>query len=202
MVMTALNTPYFAHIVGEAELVIPDGHGIIWGADKLTTPLKEQVPGIELFKELLKKANEKAYSIYLYGAKEEVIEKTIKNIEDEYPGIKILGYSHGYIGKDEEEELLKKLGNLPIDFLFVALGSPHQEYFIKECKNYMDHGVAIGVGGSFDVLSGTVKRAPKWVQKIHMEWLYRFLKNPSRLKRLFIIPKYMGKVRKQKKTTK
>lgn len=199
MVMGSLKSSSFLRILEDAELIIPDGHGIIWGAERLGTPLKEQVPGIELFKALLKRGSEKGYSIYLYGAAPEVVEKTVENIKREYPGIKIAGYSHGYIKGSEVEDLLKTIDELRPDFLFVALGSPKQEQFIGACKPRLSHGVAIGVGGSFDVLSGSVKRAPKWIRKIHMEWLYRSLRDPSRLKRIFVIPKYMRLIKKEAK---
>lgn len=162
---------------------VPDGIAVIKAARKVGISISERITGIDIAEYLLKLANENKYSIYLYGAKEEVIESLISKIKKEYNNINIMGYSNGYVKNKDKvmEEILK----LKPDICMVALGIPHQEKIIYKYINKFKKGIFIGVGGSFDVLSGYKKRAPKIFIKLNIEWLYRIVKEPKRLKRFW-----------------
>ena len=162
---------------------VPDGIAVIKAARKVGISISERITGIDIAEYLLKLANKNKYSIYLYGAKEEVIESLISKIKKEYNNINIVGYSNGYVKNKNKvmEEILK----LKPDICMVALGIPHQEKIIYKYINKFKKGIFIGVGGSFDVLSGYKKRAPKIFIKLNIEWLYRIIKEPKRLKRFW-----------------
>lgn len=162
---------------------VPDGIAVIKAARKVGISISERITGIDIAEYLLKLANENKYSIYLYGAKEEVLESLISKIKKEYNNINIMGYSNGYVKNKDKvmEEILK----LKPDICMVALGIPHQEKIIYKYINKFKKGIFIGVGGSFDVLSGYKKRAPKIFIKLNIEWLYRIVKEPKRLKRFW-----------------
>ena len=162
---------------------VPDGIAIVKAARKVGIDISERITGIDIAEYLLKLANKNKYSIYLYGAKEEVLESLISKIKKEYNNINIMGYSNGYVKNKDKvmEEILK----LKPDICMVALGIPHQEKIIYKYINKFKKGIFIGVGGSFDVLSGYKKRAPKIFIKLNIEWLYRIIKEPKRLKRFW-----------------
>ncbi|WP_145644082.1 WecB/TagA/CpsF family glycosyltransferase, partial [Bacillus paralicheniformis] len=149
---------------------------------------------------LLKIANDKKKSIFLYGAKKEVNQAVVDRISSEYPDITIAGCSDGY-AKDKEA-IAKRIAKAKPDMVFVALGYPHQERFICKYKHLFPKAIAIGLGGSFDVFSGTVKRAPNLLIRLNLEWLYRLVTNPSRWKRMLNIPKYAFTVLKEERVQK
>ncbi len=163
--------------------LVPDGIAIVKACQKLGINIKERITGIEICEYLLNLANENSYSLYLFGAKEEVIEKLVKKIQTEYPNIKLLGYQNGYI--KNKDEMMEKIVKKNPDICLVALGIPEQEKTIARHIKEAKKGIYIGVGGSFDVLSGVKKRAPKLFIKLNLEWLYRIIKEPKRLKRFW-----------------
>ena len=174
---------------------IPDGIAVVKSARKVGVNVTERITGIDIAEYLLKLANENKYSIYLFGAKEEVINTLIAKIKKEYPNINILGYSNGYV-KDRDLVMQDVLKKKP-DICMVALGIPYQEKIIAKYFSKAKKGIFIGVGGSFDVLSGTKKRAPKIFIKLNLEWLYRIVTEPSRLKRFWNSNvKFMFKIKK------
>ncbi|QIZ66042.1 WecB/TagA/CpsF family glycosyltransferase [Geobacillus subterraneus] len=164
-------------------IVVCDGQPIVWASKLLKNPLPERVSGIDLMNELLCLANEMGIRVYFLGSTDRTLLKMIDNITIKYPRLNIVGYRNGYFNEEEIEVICKELSECKPDILFVAMGSPKQEYFIDRIKNkiLMDVNVAIGVGGSFDVLAGIRKRAPKWMQQIGMEWFYRMIQEPRRL---------------------
>lgn len=162
---------------------VPDGIAVVKAARKVGTNVAERITGIDIAEYLLKLANENKYSIYLFGAKAEVIEKLVNKIKVEYPNINILGYSNGYI--KDRDKIMKDIIKKTPDICMVALGIPYQEKLIAQYFNKVNKGIYIGVGGSFDVMSGTKKRAPKLFIKLNLEWLYRIIIEPSRLKRFW-----------------
>lgn len=174
----------FGRILNEADLVIPDGVGI-----KLALKIKginqENVPGIEFSKRLISLCELEGYSIGLLGAKEEVIQKAAANLRNEYKGLNITYIRNGYFNEQEEDLIKEELKAIEPKVLFVALGAPKQELLISSLKKEMPETIFIGVGGSFDVWSGMVKRAPEAYQKMGLEWLYRTVKEPARFKRIF-----------------
>lgn len=161
--------------------LVPDGISIVHACNKIGNKINDRITGVDLMVKLLKLANDKKMSVYLFGAAEEVVSKLYAKISGDYKNILLLGYSNGYIkNKDKKmEEIIK----LKPDILFVALGIPNQEILIDKYYNKFKKGIFIGVGGSFDVLSGTKKRAPKLFIKLKLEWLYRIVCEPKRLKR-------------------
>ena len=164
---------------------VPDGIAVIKAARKVGISISERITGIDIAEYLLKLANKNKYSIYLYGAKEEVLESLISKIKKEYNNINIVGYSNGYV--ENKNKVMEEILKLKPDICMVALGIPHQEKIIYKYINKFKKGIFIGVGGSFDVLSGYKKRAPKIFIKLNIEWLYRIVKEPKRLfKRYFI----------------
>ncbi len=197
IVMYANQDSDYMKILNKADYITPDGIGIVKAANKLGKPLPERVTGFDLMKDLLEKADEYQMSVYLLGAKHEVIEEAKVNIEKTYPNLKIVGYHDGYFDW-ETNKVADEIDALKPDFVFVALGVPRQEKWISQNIDRFQKGVFMGVGGCFDVWAGAVKRAPEFWQKVHLEWFYRLINQPSRLGRMMAIPKFMMKINKQK----
>lgn len=162
---------------------VPDGIAVVKAARKVGINVTERITGIDIAEYLLKLANDNKYSIYLFGSKEEVITSLINKIKQEYLNIKVLGYSNGYV--DDRDKVMQDIIQKSPDICMVALGIPAQEKIIAKYFTKAKKGIFIGVGGSFDVLSGTKKRAPKIFIKLNLEWLYRIITEPSRLKRFW-----------------
>ena len=182
MFQTADNDSSFASIVREAEMVIPDGIGIKIGL-KLTGKNVARIPGIDFAKKLLKEAALSNIPVAIIGSKEEVITKAIENLQNEISGLNIVYYHNGYF--DNDEEIYSELRNHSPKLILIAMGSPRQEKFIYEAKKKLNPALMVGIGGSLDVWSGYVKRAPKIYQILGLEWLYRTVTQPSRFKRIF-----------------
>lgn len=182
MIMYSRKNSNFRDILNESELVIPDGIGVEIGLKILGYNVK-RIAGIEFSHNLIKKFNEQNLSVALLGAKQEVIELVIQNLKKEFPTLNIVYAQNGYFTNEEsvKEGLIQSGAKL----VLVALGSPKQEIFINSLKSKMDETLFIGVGGSFDVWSGLVERAPEIWQKLGLEWLYRTVKEPKRFKRIF-----------------
>lgn len=196
MFKTAENDSYFENIIREADMVIPDGVGVIMGL-KLTGKKAERIPGVDFAKRLLQEAALSNIPVAIIGAKEEVITKAVKNLQNEISGLNIVYYHNGYFNNNSEiyEDLKKYSPKL----ILVALGAPKQEKFTYEAKKELNPALMIGIGGSLDVWSGTVKRAPKIFQVLCLEWLYRTIMQPSRFKRIFpTIPLFLIKVLRYK----
>ena len=181
-----------------ADYVTPDGIGVVKAAKILGTPLKERVTGYDLFSWLMKLANERSLRVYLIGAKPKVIHAIQTKIAREYSDIQLVGAEDGYF-KDDLEVVAYQIERAEPDLVFAALGSPRQEQLLDILRKNLLPALMMGVGGSFDVFSGMVKRAPQVWQKAHLEWFYRLLKEPSRYKRMGKIPKFMVEVYKSKK---
>ncbi len=198
MISTAAKNPDFSKIITNSQLVVPDGIGVEIGLKLLGWRIK-RIPGIELGKALIVKFSKEGKSIAMIGAKPEIIEKAIQNLKSEIPQLNIV-YSHdGYFSEDEE--VLNQAAEAKPDLVLVALGSPKQEFFISELKQRLPQAVLIGLGGSFDVWSGVVERAPVIYQKLGLEWLYRTIKEPARFKRIFpTLPLFVLNVFKERLT--
>ncbi len=186
--------PEMDEILKNAEMILPDGVGI-----KIALKLKginqERIAGIEFAKKIIELCAKNGYKIALFGAKQEVIEKTEENLLKEYPELKIVYTRNGYFSKEEEQQIKEDIKNAGPDVIFTALGAPKQEIFNKEMKQLLPGSVFIGIGGSFDVWSGMVQRAPEIWQKTGLEWFYRTLKEPQRFKRIFpTLPLFLIKV--------
>lgn len=171
-------------LLDQSTIVIPDGIGIVKIAnDILNHSIKERITGIDLADHFLKIANEYNYKVALLGAKEEVIEALKAKITTDYPKIDLVKCENGYI--EDKDAFFEEIRDLAPDIVMIGLGIPLQEKLIYRHLEKFDKGIFIGVGGSFDVLSGTKKRAPKIFQKLNLEWLYRILREPKRIKRFY-----------------
>lgn len=174
-------------IVNTAGLINADGASVVLAGRFLSQPIPERVAGIDLMQELLTLSNCKGYSVYFFGAKEEVLQDMLTIFREAYPQLKVVGYQHGYFTAEDEETIQEEIREKNPAIVFVGITSPKKEYLIQK---FMDNGlqsVFMGVGGSFDVLSGHIKRAPLWMQKAHLEWLFRVANEPRRLfKRYFV----------------
>ena len=163
--------------------LVPDGIAVVKACKKLEIPVTERITGVDISKYLIEEVNLQKKSIYLYGAKEEVTSTLVDKIKTKYPNIKLLGYSNGYIS--DRDKVFKKIIKLKPDVCLVALGIPYQEKIIYKYIDKFDKGIFVGVGGTFDILSGYKKRAPRIFIKLNLEWLYRIISEPKRLKRFW-----------------
>ena len=193
----ARNDATFAEIIEQAALVTPDGNGILWAAEQQGHRLPERVTGIDLSYRLAELAAQRGWSIYLLGAKEGVAAAAAERLRADYPGLIIKGVENGYF-RDREEQVVADIAAAEPDILLAALGMPFQEKWLYQHKQQLRCGVAVGVGGSFDVISGQVKRAPKLFQRLRLEWLWRLLADPKRWRRYLVIPRFMSAVKKEK----
>ena len=197
MYKEAENNKEFRQIINEAEIVIPDGVGI-----KIAFMMKgkkvSRIAGIDYARKLLENCAKTGDTVAIIGAKEEIITKAVENLKNEINGLNIVYYHNGYF--DDKNEIYEKLKEIKPRLILAALGSPKQEYFIYDAKKILSPCLMIGIGGSLDVWSGEVKRAPKIWQKLGLEWLYRTITQPERFKRIFpTLPMFLLKVLLYKK---
>jgi N-acetylglucosaminyldiphosphoundecaprenol N-acetyl-beta-D-mannosaminyltransferase len=182
-----------------ADIVTADGVGIVWACRVAGHPVPERVTGIDLMLRLVDKAAVCGWSIYLLGAAPGVAGEAADRLCRDYPGLRIAGCHHGYFQENEESIVAQEIRATKPDLLFVALGAPKQEIWIERHLGKTGAGVAIGVGGSFDVLAGRVQRAPDWIRRLHLEWLSRLLRQPSRWRRQMVLPLFAWTVIKRYK---
>ncbi len=193
VVMQANENPNVMNYLKQATYICADGIGVVKAAQILGDSLPERVTGYDTMVRLLEVGQQKHFKIYLLGAQKETIEKTVANIHKNYPNVDVVGYHDGYFDWNNND-FAKEIATLQPDLVFVALGVPRQEKWITENLDKFSKGVFIGVGGSFDVIAGTVKRAPVIWQKLNLEWLYRLLRQPSRFGRMLVLPRFALKV--------
>lgn len=192
MIEFGLKTPYFAEILNNADLVIPDGVGVKIGL-KIKGIQAERIAGIEFSHKMIEECSKNNFSVALIGAKPNILEKAASNLKSEFKDLDINYSQDGYF--KDTERVLAELKEKSPKFILVALGSPKQEEFILEARKLLLQSLMIGVGGSFDVWSGEVERAPEVYQKLGLEWLYRTVKEPQRFKRIFpTLPRFILRV--------
>ena len=199
IVMAAWDHPELHDAICTADVVVPDGIGVVKAAKIIGTPLKERLPGIEIGEAILKYAAESGKSGFLLGAKPGVADAAAEKMRDMFPGLNVCGTNDGYF--KEDGPVVEKINAVKPDFLMVCLGAPKQELWMAQNAPKLDVGLMAGLGGSLDVFAGTVMRAPKAWQKMNAEWLYRCIKEPWRFKRiarlpLFIIKAWIKRIRK------
>ena len=174
--------------VNQSNLINADGQAVVWASKVLGKPLKERVAGIDLMVNLVQLAHQKNYKIFFFGAQEEVVKKVVDIYSDQFSPNIIAGYRNGYFKKEEEESIAREIGESGANILFVAISSPTKENFLYENKGLLQKvNFVMGVGGSFDVIAGKVKRAPIWMQKVGLEWFYRFAQEPQRMWKRYLI---------------
>lgn len=170
-------------LLDKETVMVPDGIGVLKAGKKIGYNIEERITGIDIANELLKFGNEQKKSIYLFGSKQEVIDSMKKVIKEQYPNLKLVGTSNGYV--TDKDKVFDEIVKLEPDIVLVALGIPLQEMLIYKHLNRFKKGIFVGVGGSFDVMSGMKKRASKIFIKLNLEWLYRIMKEPKRFKRFY-----------------
>ncbi|MFO7278080.1 MAG: WecB/TagA/CpsF family glycosyltransferase [Pseudomonadota bacterium] len=183
----ARRDPALRRVINDCALVNADGMPVVWASRLLGRPLKERVAGVDLFEALMARAARKGWRIFLLGAKEEVVSRVRLLYEAKYPDLRIVGHRNGYWKPEEEEEVVRQIAEARPDILFVAISSPKKERFLAMHQARMRVPFAMGVGGTFDVAAGRVKRAPRWMQRAGLEWFYRFLQEPRRMFRRYFI---------------
>lgn len=198
MLMRATQDEELKKILNAADLVVADGAGTVWAARHLGKKMPERVAGADLVQELMKIAPSKGRKFFLFGSAPGVADKAKLKAEELYPGIKIVGTRNGYFSEEDEPKIIEQIKNSHADILLVALGVPKQEKWLAAHKDELNIPVSIGVGGTLDVMAGVVKRAPRWMQKAKLEWLFRALLQPSRAGRLIALPKFVLKVHASK----
>lgn len=174
--------------VNESDLINADGQAVVWAAKILGKPIKERVAGIDLMMSLVEMAHHKRYKIFLFGAKEDVVKQVVDIYTKKYSKDIIAGYRNGYFNNQEEQAIAKEIAESGANILFVAISSPMKENFLYQNKELLKNvNFIMGVGGSFDVVAGKVKRAPLWMQNVGLEWFYRFLQEPKRMWKRYLV---------------
>ncbi len=191
MIVLAKDDAEFRKILNSASLCTADGIGVVYASKLYDTNIKERVCGFDMTVEMIKQHEKTNASFYILGAGKDVARKAVQNLKNEYKGINILGYHDGYFDEEEEREIIKEICELKPDILIVGLGMKKQESFAYKYKNILPCKITFCVGGTIDVLSGEVRRAPSIFIKLNLEWFYRLLKNPSRILRMVKLPYFV-----------
>jgi N-acetylglucosaminyldiphosphoundecaprenol N-acetyl-beta-D-mannosaminyltransferase len=173
--------------VSSSDLVLADGAPLVWLSRLKRTPLPERVAGIDLMFELFSLADARGFRVYLLGATRETIERVVQIARRDYPGMVVAGYRDGYFDASQEQQVAQGVRDAKADMLFVAMTSPKKEIFMNKWGRLMNVSVCHGVGGSFDVMAGVTRRAPRWMQRAGLEWLYRVIQEPRRMWRRYLV---------------
>lgn len=192
IVYEAMHNQELCDLINHADLVLPDGAGVVLASKILKTPLREKVAGVDFADNLLQVLAETGGSAYLLGSKPGVAELAAEKMLQKHPGLTIAGTSDGYF--KDEAAVIAKINQAKPDFLFVCLGAPKQEKFMAAHRHELQVKLMAGLGGSLDSFAGTVKRAPRWMIRLNLEWFYRLLKEPRRFGRMLRLPKFLWAV--------
>jgi N-acetylglucosaminyldiphosphoundecaprenol N-acetyl-beta-D-mannosaminyltransferase len=188
---SAPKDPVLYECYKNADLLLPDGIGMVIAANLLYGTSLERVPGSEFIFDICKLARDEGYKVYIYGSREEVNKQSVEVLKERYPGLNIAGRSNGYVKDEDMPALVEQINESEADILFVALGSPRQEKWFAAYKDTLKHvRVCQGIGGTLDTIGGNVKRAPEFWCRCNLEWLYRLLSEPKRIKRQRVLPMF------------
>lgn len=191
MIVLAHRDPELARVIEEADLVTADGFGLIWASGLLGRPIRHKVSGVDLVAELCQASVKKGHRLYFLGAAPGVAQAAAARLQKRYPGVNIVGTRHGFFTHSEEASVVDEISSASPDVVLVAFGIPKQEQFIARNREKLGVRVLIGVGGSFDVYSGKVQRAPVWVQRSGWEWLFRLSQNPRKIGKVMTLPRFV-----------
>ncbi|MGE5587900.1 MAG: WecB/TagA/CpsF family glycosyltransferase [Clostridia bacterium] len=194
MAMLAQKDRDLASIINEADLVVPDGAGVVWASRVLGAPLPERVAGFDLLLEVAGCAGAEGWPVFLLGAAPGVADEAAAGLAARVPRLRVAGTHHGFFGERDERDIVDKIAASGARLVFVAMGAPRQDRWIARNKAHLPPSVCIGVGGSLDVLAGRVSRAPKWIGEMGFEWLYRLVREPRRFSRMLALPRFMARV--------
>lgn len=194
IMMAQEDREFYDIITKSADLVLPDGAGVVLAAKYLGYNMPERVAGYDLVQNMLPQAAAKGLSIYFFGAAPGIAEAAAQNAVSRYPKLKIAGVRNGFFKPQDDQAIIQTINDSGADILLLALGVPKQEKFVVKYRDQLKPKVFVGVGGTFDVMAGNVKRAPEFWQKHHLEWLYRLIHQPQRFMRVLALPKFVIKV--------
>jgi N-acetylglucosaminyldiphosphoundecaprenol N-acetyl-beta-D-mannosaminyltransferase len=197
-IVQSQSDPELKALYEQADLVTPDSAGVLWAAERQGRRLGERVSGVEIVERVAARSAERAYRIFFLGAAPGVAQAAADRLCQKYPGCQIVGTRDGYFPGAADADVAAEVAETNPDFLFVAMGIPRQEKFILATKAIIRARVAMGVGGTFDVLSGHVKRAPRWMQRLRTEWLWRVIQNPKKAGKVMMLPTFVRLVLKDK----
>lgn len=198
MVVMAQGDTHLLDIINHADLVTPDSIGILWACRRRGVRMPERVSGVDLVVRLAQVSAQTGLRLYLLGAKPGVAEEAARRLQARYPGVCIVGWHHGYFPPKSDAEVIEQVREARPEVLCVAMGIPKQEKWIARYREMLGVPVSIGVGGTFDVLSGQVRRAPLWMQRMGMEWLWRVGHNPRKISKVMLLPRFAWMVLTQK----
>lgn len=194
MLMAGFEDPEYMRILRTADLVVPDGAGVVWAAKRAGQPVQERVAGFDLMHELLREGNLRRWKVYLLGAGKDTVAAAHANLQRQYPDVQFVGYRDGYFTEKDDGAVVAAIRAADPDLLFVARSMLTQEPWIAKYQHVLQVPVMMGVGGSFDVVAGKLRRAPAWMRNMRLEWLFRLLQEPSRYRRMLVLPKFVMKV--------
>lgn len=198
MIMSAVNSKDYYKMMKKADLIVPDGAGVVWAANYVGQPVTERVAGFDLMHRLMREGEKRKWKAYLLGTSQEVIEAAADKLQLQYPQVRIVGFRNGFFGPDQDAEIVEAIRKLAPDLLFVARGAETQEPWIVKNRKQLDVPLIMGIGGSFDIIAGRLKRAPVLFQRLRLEWFYRLLQEPKRLPRMLVLPKFVVRVIRDK----
>jgi N-acetylglucosaminyldiphosphoundecaprenol N-acetyl-beta-D-mannosaminyltransferase len=181
----------FRLLLMDADLVTADGAGLLWAARRLGQPFPERVPGVELVAQLARLSHERGYRLYFLGAAPGVAERAASTLRQRFPNAHIVGITHGYFSPEAEPSVLAHIRQARPDVLLVGMGMPRQEKWIARHKQTLGVPVSVGVGGSFDIYAGVVRRAPRWMQRYGLEWLWRLMQDPRKIAKVRNLPRFV-----------
>ncbi|MEX2415926.1 MAG: WecB/TagA/CpsF family glycosyltransferase [Paenibacillaceae bacterium] len=200
IMMNGLDQPAFMSILQRAELIVPDGTGVVWAARHIGNPVAERVTGFDLLHQLMEVGNQHGWKVFLLGASPETIREAYQRLARQYPSIQLVGCRDGFFGEAQDAEVIAMIQQASPDILFVGRSTNTQEPWIDHYRTELNIPVMMGVGGSFDVISGNLKRAPKLFQNLQLEWLFRLIRQPWRYKRMLDLPRFAWRVLRNSKS--
>lgn len=202
IMMAQQDAAYKKLLQEETDMILPDGAGTVWAGNYLGYHIPERVAGYDLFLRLLEEAAKRKIPVFFFGGKPGVAEEAAEEGRRRWPGLQVAGCRNGYFSADEETAIINEINGSGAAMLFAALGAPKQEKWLNHYAAELKPCLRMGIGGSFDVLAGKMQRAPKWMQDAKLEWLFRLMKQPSRIGRMMALPKFVLEVRKEKEKNK
>ena len=198
-IVQAQTDPALLDLYTDADLVTPDSAGVLWAAKRQGQPLTERVSGVDIVDRVCRRSSEQGWRIYFLGAAPGVAEQAAERMRLKHPGCNIVGTRHGFFPPESDQVVAAEVALAKPDVLFVGMGIPRQEKFIRATQDIIGAKAALGVGGSFDVFSGKVKRAPKSFQRLKLEWLWRLAQNPKKIGKVMLLPRFVSLVLRTKK---
>lgn len=198
MVDACLRRPEFAAELKSADLLVADGVGILWASWVLSDPLPGTVPGVDLLEELLRRCSQARRRVFLLGTTREAAGEAARAARSQFSGIRMVGVHHGFFSRGEEEDVVKKLSDTRPHLVVCGMGVPREQRFLTRHRRALPPAVYLGVGGALDVLAGRVRRAPPWMRRLGLEWLYRLVRNPARYRRQLALPRFVMAVLRER----